>query len=55
MFGISSRDRVLPVVPMFHANCWSLAFTAPMCGATLVMPGAKLDGASLYELLDTSR
>ena len=43
----------MPVVPMFHANCWGLAFTAPMAGATLVMPGAKLDGASIHELLDT--
>jgi hypothetical protein len=37
---------------MFHANSWSLAFSAPMTGAKLVMPGAKLDGASIYELLD---
>jgi fatty-acyl-CoA synthase len=51
--GISSCDVVMPVVPMFHANCWGLALTAPMQGATLVMPGAKLDGASIYELLDT--
>ena len=51
--GLSSRDVVLPVVPLFHANGWSLAFSAPMVGATLVMPGAKLDGASIYELLDT--
>jgi fatty-acyl-CoA synthase len=51
--GISSRDVVLPVVPMFHANCWSLAFSTPMAGATMVMPGAKLDGPSIYELLDT--
>jgi len=53
--GISSCDIVLPVVPMFHANCWGLALTAPMQGATLVMPGAKLDGASIYELLETQR
>ena len=51
--GISSRDVVMPVVPMFHANCWSLAFSTPMVGATLVMPGAKMDGASIYELLNT--
>ena len=51
--GISSRDVVMPVVPMFHANCWGLALTSPMQGASLVMPGAKLDGASIYELLDT--
>ena len=52
MIGYSSRDVVMPVVPMFHANCWAIAFAAPMAGATLVMPGAKLDGASIYELLD---
>ena len=51
--GISSRDVVLPVVPFFHANGWSLAFSTPMVGATLVMPGAKMDGPSIYELLDT--
>jgi fatty-acyl-CoA synthase len=51
--AVSSRDVILPVVPMFHANCWGLALTSPMVGAALVMPGAKLDGASIYELLDT--
>ena len=51
--GVSSRDVIMPVVPMFHANCWGLALTSPMVGATLVMPGAKLDGLSIYELLDT--
>jgi fatty-acyl-CoA synthase len=53
--GATSHDVVLPVVPMFHANCWGLALTAPMVGAALVMPGAKLDGASIYELLDRER
>jgi len=53
MIGLSSRDTVLPVVPFFHANGWSLALTAPMAGATMVMPGPKLDGASVYELLNT--
>jgi fatty-acyl-CoA synthase len=52
MKGYSSRDVVMPVVPMFHANCWAMAFAAPMAGAALVMPGAKLDGASVFELLD---
>lgn len=50
--GLSARTVVLPVVPLFHANSWSLAFSAPMTGAKLVMPGAKLDGASLLELLN---
>ncbi len=53
--GISARDVVMPVVPLFHANCWSLAFSTPLTGATLVFPGAKLDGASIYELLDTCK
>jgi len=52
-FGLRSADSVLPVVPMFHANAWSLAFSAPLTGAKLVMPGAKMDGASIYELLET--
>jgi fatty-acyl-CoA synthase len=51
--GISARDVVMPVVPLFHANCWSLAFSTPLTGATMVLPGMKLDGASIYELLDT--
>jgi fatty-acyl-CoA synthase len=53
--GISSTDVVMPVVPMFHANCWGLALTTPMVGASMVMPGAKLDGASIYELLTECR
>ena len=49
--NISGRDCVLPVVPMFHANAWALAFSAPMVGAKLVMPGPKLDGDSICALL----
>jgi fatty-acyl-CoA synthase len=41
----------MPVVPLFHANSWSLAFAAPMAGSSLVMPGPKLDGPSIYEIL----
>lgn len=51
MVGLSSTDVALPVVPLFHANGWALGFSAPMAGATLVLPGAKLDGPSIYELL----
>jgi fatty-acyl-CoA synthase len=50
--GISTSDVVMPVVPLFHANGWALAFSAPMAGATLVMPGMKLDGPSVYQLLN---
>ena len=53
VLGISARDVVLPVVPMFHANAWGLAMSCPAAGAKLVMPGQKLDGASVHELLET--
>ena len=55
MLGLASRDRIMPVVPMFHANCWAIAFAAPMAGASLVMPGGKMDGASIYECLDSHK
>ncbi|MCF4165967.1 long-chain-fatty-acid--CoA ligase [Zavarzinia compransoris] len=51
--GMGSADTILPVVPMFHANAWSIPYGAPMAGAKLVMPGAAMDGASIYELLET--
>jgi fatty-acyl-CoA synthase len=53
--GISSRDVVMPVVPMFHANCWGIALTAPMNGASLIMPGQKMDGAAIHQMLDENR
>jgi acyl-CoA synthetase (AMP-forming)/AMP-acid ligase II len=53
--ALSSSGSILPVVPMFHANSWSLAFSVPMAGSKMVMPGAKLDGASIYELLDSEQ
>jgi len=53
VMGLSARDTVLPVVPMFHANAWGLAFSCAAAGSKLVMPGQKLDGASVHELLET--
>ena len=55
MLGLSSTDVVLPVVPLFHANGWSLAFAAPISGVTLVLPGMKLDGPSIHELLNAHK
>jgi fatty-acyl-CoA synthase len=52
VIGLTSGDVVMPIVPMFHANSWGLAFSAPAVGSALVMPGAKLDGPSVYELLN---
>jgi len=53
--GMKSTDSILPVVPMFHANAWGIAFAAPAVGAKIVMPGANMDGQSIYELLDTEK
>ncbi len=55
VFGLRSQDNVLPIVPMFHANAWALAFAAPAAGACMVMPGAGMDGKSVYELLDSEK
>ncbi len=53
--GACAKDTMLPVVPLFHANSWGIAFSAPSMGTKLVMPGAKMDGASIYELMDTEK
>jgi len=52
---LSSRDSLLPVVPMFHANAWGVAYAAALTGAKLVFPGAALDGKSLHELFEQER
>ena len=49
---MTAQDAVCPIVPLFHACGWGTAYTAPMNGAKLVYPGAKLDGASLCELFN---
>jgi acyl-CoA synthetase (AMP-forming)/AMP-acid ligase II len=51
-FALRACDSILMVVPLFHANAWSLPFSAAMCGAKLVLPGPKLDPESLYMLLE---
>lgn len=55
VMGMGAADTVLPVVPMFHANAWGLALSCPATGAKVVMPGAQMDGASIYELLDSEK
>ena len=51
VMGLSSMDSVMPVVPMFHANAWGLAFSAPAVGSKIVNPGPNMDGESIYQLL----
>ncbi|MCP5165611.1 MAG: long-chain-fatty-acid--CoA ligase [Pseudomonadales bacterium] len=51
--GLSSRDVVLPIVPMFHVNAWGTPYSCPMAGAKLVFPGSKMgDGATLAALIN---
>jgi len=51
---LSSRDCVLPVVPLFHVNAWGIPYATFMIGAKLVLPGPKMgDGEALCELLDS--
>jgi fatty-acyl-CoA synthase len=53
--NVTSRDAVLPVVPMFHVNAWGLPYSVPLSGAKMVFPGAALDGKSLYELFEAEQ
>lgn len=55
VLGLSSGDALLPVVPMFHVNAWGTPYACPMNGAKMVMPGPKLDGASLFRLMDREK
>ncbi|WP_150525680.1 long-chain-fatty-acid--CoA ligase [Roseibium sediminis] len=47
--------RILPVVPLFHVNAWGLPYAAPLTGASLIFPGPKLDGKSLFDLMDQEK
>lgn len=49
---LRTEDVILPVVPMFHVNAWGIPYSVPIAGSKLVMPGRKLDGASLFDLMD---
>jgi fatty-acyl-CoA synthase len=50
--GLSNMETILPVVPMFHVNAWGIPYAAAMCGAKMVLPGARMDGEALYELME---
>jgi fatty-acyl-CoA synthase len=55
VFGLSDRDRVLPVVPMFHANAWGLVYAAMLAGADLIMPDRFLQPEPLVRLIEAER
>lgn len=50
--GLSGLETILPVVPMFHVNAWGIPYAAAMCGAKMVMPGPRMDGESIFELME---
>jgi len=51
-FGITAFDVVMPCSSLYHGTAWGLPFVAPICGAKLVLPGDRMDGASLHELIE---
>jgi fatty-acyl-CoA synthase len=53
--AVAETDRILPVVPMFHANAWGLAHAAVAAGASLVMPGPDLSPPALATLIESER
>ncbi|MEA2418458.1 MAG: hypothetical protein QOE60_664 [Thermoleophilaceae bacterium] len=53
--GVCAADRVMPVVPLFHANAWGMPYGSAMTGADLVMPGADLSGEALAGLIESER
>jgi acyl-CoA synthetase (AMP-forming)/AMP-acid ligase II len=54
-FALSEQDKVLPVVPMFHANAWGLPYAAVMAGADLIMPDRFLQPEPLVRLIEAER
>jgi fatty-acyl-CoA synthase len=55
LLGVSERDTILPVVPMFHANAWGLAHAGVMAGSNLVFPGADLSPGNIASLIEEER
>jgi fatty-acyl-CoA synthase len=52
VMGLSAQDCAMPVVPMFHVNAWGMPYGAPLAGASLVLPGPRLDPASVFALME---
>jgi fatty-acyl-CoA synthase len=53
--GLSRADRVLAVVPMFHANAWGLPYGAALAGADLILPDRFLAAEPLATLIAAER
>lgn len=55
VLGLSNRDTLCPIVPMFHVNAWGTPFTAVMVGAKIAFPGPHLDAVNLLDLYDSEK
>ena len=55
VFAVSERDRVIPVVPMSHANAWGLPYAALLAGADLILPDQFLQPDRLLALIEAER
>ena len=53
VLGMSERDRVMAIVPMFHANCWGLPYTATLVGADQIFPGARPGPPEICQLIES--
>jgi fatty-acyl-CoA synthase len=53
--GLGCADRVLAVVPMFHANAWGLPYGAVLAGADLILPDRFLAAEPLAKLIEAER
>ena len=52
MLGLASTETIMPVVPLFHANGWSIGYTAPLTGSSMIMPGRDMTPKALFEMLE---
>src|SRR3546814_15734000 len=50
--GLTSFDVVMPCSSLYHGTAWGIPFSAPICGAKLVLPADKMDGKDLHELIE---
>jgi fatty-acyl-CoA synthase len=55
LLSISPRDVIMPIVPMFHINGWCIPYAALVGGAKLVLPGPRLDGAALHDMMEAEK
>lgn len=55
VLGMSERDRVMAIVPMFHANCWGLPYTSTLVGADQIFPGARPGPPEICELIQSEK